>query len=48
MGRMESGNQSFVTMDNIELGEYLEADLVTNYEQKLNLKESKHRKAGSF
>ncbi|MGI6728758.1 MAG: HNH endonuclease [Bacilli bacterium] len=39
MGRMESGNQSFVTMDNIELGEYLEADIVTNYEQKLKLKE---------
>ena len=39
MGRMESGNQSFVTMDNIELGEYLEADIVTNYEQKFKLKE---------
>ena len=39
MGRMESGNQSFVTMDNIELGKYLEADIVTNYEQKLKLKE---------
>lgn len=33
MGRMETGNQAFVTLDNIELGSYLEIDRIDAYEQ---------------
>ncbi len=33
MGHMETGNQAFVTMDNIELGSYLEIDSNSAYEQ---------------
>ena len=33
MGHMASGNQTFVTIDNIELGSYLETDSIVNYEQ---------------
>lgn len=33
MGHMASGNQIFVTIDNIELGSYLETDSIVNYEQ---------------
>jgi 5-methylcytosine-specific restriction protein A len=37
MGHMENGNQAFVTMDNIELGSYLEIDDIIAYEQKLKI-----------
>lgn len=37
MGHMENGNQAFVTLDNIELGEYLEIDEVEYYEQRKGL-----------
>ncbi|MFA5432519.1 MAG: HNH endonuclease [Candidatus Paceibacterota bacterium] len=33
LGRMETGNQAFVTLDNIELGSYLEIDRIEAYEQ---------------
>lgn len=33
MGHMETGNQAFVTMDNIELGAYFEIDRVDAFEQ---------------
>jgi predicted HNH restriction endonuclease len=33
MGHMASGNQTFVTIDNIELGSYLVTDPIVNYEQ---------------
>jgi predicted HNH restriction endonuclease len=39
LGRMETGNQAFVTMDNIELGSYLEIDPITAYEQNNRLNE---------
>lgn len=37
MGHMETGNQAFVTMDNIELGAYLEIDSISAYEQHTKL-----------
>ncbi|MGD9909454.1 MAG: HNH endonuclease [Candidatus Izemoplasmatales bacterium] len=37
MGHMETGNQAFVTMDNIELGSYLETDSISAYEQHTKL-----------
>lgn len=37
LGRMETGNQAFVTMDNIELGSYLEIDSIAAYEQNRGL-----------
>jgi 5-methylcytosine-specific restriction endonuclease McrA len=39
LGRMETGNQAFVTMDNIELGSYLEIDRIEAYEQHTRLSE---------
>lgn len=39
LGRMENGNQAFVTMDNIELGSYLEIDRIGTYEQNNRLAE---------
>lgn len=39
LGRMETGNQAFVTMDNIELGSYIEIDPITAYEQNNRLNE---------
>jgi 5-methylcytosine-specific restriction endonuclease McrA len=39
LGRMETGNQAFVTMDNIELGSYLEIDRIEAYEQNTRLSE---------
>ena len=39
LGRMETGNQAFVTMDNIELGSYLEIDRIEAYEQNARLAE---------
>ncbi len=33
LGRMETGYQAFVTMDNIELGSYLKIDTTKNHEQ---------------
>lgn len=39
LGRMENGNQAFVTMDNIELGSYLEIDRIVAYEQNNRLAE---------
>lgn len=37
MGHMETGNQAFVTMDNIELGSFLEIDSISAYEQHAKL-----------
>lgn len=37
LGRMESGNREFITIDNIELGSYLEVDSVVGFEQKEEL-----------
>ncbi|MDX9692105.1 MAG: HNH endonuclease [Acholeplasmataceae bacterium] len=37
MGHMETGNQAFVTIDNIELGSYLEIDSISAYEQHTKL-----------
>jgi len=37
MGHMETGNQAFVTMDNIELGAYLEIDRIDSFEQSYKL-----------
>lgn len=34
-GHMDTGLQAFVTMDNIELGSYMEVDVIEGYEQKL-------------
>lgn len=34
MGHMETGNQAFVTLDNIELGDYLRIDEIDAFEQK--------------
>lgn len=34
-GHMDTGLQAFVTMDNIEIGSYLEIDVIEDYEQKL-------------
>jgi len=39
LGRMETGNQAFVTMDNIELGSYIEIDPIVAYEQNNRLNE---------
>lgn len=39
LGHMETGNQAFVTMDNIELGSYLEIDRIEAYEQNNRLAE---------
>jgi len=37
LGHMESGNQAFVTMDNIELGSFLEIDNISAFEQNTKL-----------
>ena len=39
LGHMETGNQAFVTMDNIELGSYLEIDRIEAYEQNTSFAE---------
>jgi hypothetical protein len=35
MGHMDNGNEAFVTIDNIELGAFLEVDDISGYEQKI-------------
>lgn len=37
MGYMETGNQAFFTNDNIELGSYLEVDIVKEYESRISI-----------
>lgn len=37
LGRMESGNKEFFTLDNIELGTYLEVDIIDGFELKEKL-----------